>query len=78
MDIILRPTEDVEKFEDLRVCYFEDLLRWDTQRRKEILKKRSFVDCDCSKCQDPESDKLMSAMLCPKCEGCVPSSDRKY
>ena len=68
----------MEKLEDIRVCYFEDLLRWDTQRRKEILKKRSFVDCDCSKCQDPESDKLTSAIKCPKCTGCVPKADGKY
>ena len=74
-DMIIRATEAVQNFDDLKISYVDSYeLLGPTNERKENLLKKFHFDCKCLKCENLEGDQLKSSLKCPKCKGCVPSS----
>ena len=39
-----------------------------------MLLETYYISCNCLKCRDVAADNLKSSLICPKCQGCVPSS----
>ena len=70
--MIVRSMEKVENFSSFRISYLLKLYE-NTAKRRINLEKDYFFFCECSKCQDFETDKLKSSMICSKCLGCIPS-----
>ena len=59
---------DIKKGENLTITYCTLLTNTPTRVAK--LKKSKFFTCQCQLCHDPqEKGTLMSALICPKCQG---------
>ena len=59
---------DIQKGENLTITYCTLLTNTPTRLQK--LKKSKFFTCQCQLCHDPrEKGTLMSALICPKCQG---------
>ena len=60
--------QDIKKGENVTITYCT--LLTNTLTRQQKLKKSKFFTCQCQLCHDPrEKGTLMSAMICPKCQG---------
>ena len=71
-DVIIRTTENVSDFSDLRISYLKNLTQTTQQRQETLLENYHFF-CDCSTCKDEIKDQMKSSLLCPSCNlGCVP------
>ena len=45
-----------------------------TEKRRQDLLNRYYFQCKCFKCMDNATDEMKSSLLCPVCNGCVPSA----
>ena len=71
-EVIIRTTEYVSDFSDLRISYLKNLTETTQQRQEKLLQNYHFL-CDCSTCKDEIKDQTKSSLLCPNCKlGCVP------
>ncbi len=70
----LRLLEDVESFDEIRICYGSKLFVERTETRRSGLKSRYYFDCQCRSCQEVELDSMKSSLKCRLCKGCVPIS----
>ena len=61
--MILRTIEKANDFSSLRISYTR-LIGTIEERRKDLMEQYYFL-CNCSKCQDIESDQLKSSLICP-------------
>ena len=71
-EMYIRTVAKVEKFSDLRISYLLKLFDT-TEKRRRNLQRHYYFFCQCSRCQDVESDRCKSSLKCKKCQGCVPS-----
>ena len=74
-NMIIRTIENnVEHFNDLRFSYLPKLYERTMERKIRLVKSYYFI-CDCSTCQDSNSDQMKSSLKCSECkdeENCVP------
>ena len=70
--MILRTLDHVSDFSSLRIAYTR-LIGTIEDRRKDLMEQYYFF-CDCIKCNDIESDRLKTSLIClhSECRGCVP------
>ena len=70
--MILRTLDNVTDFSSLRIAYTR-LIGTIEDRRKDLIEQYYFF-CDCIKCNDIESDRLKTSLICShlECRGCVP------
>ena len=73
--MIIRTIENnVKHFNDLRFSYLPKLYERTMERRIRLMKSYYFL-CDCSNCQDSNSDKMKSSLKCSECRdenACIP------
>ena len=68
--LILRTMEDVQNFSDLRISYLGKFgIGTTSDERKKKLKLEYYFDCNCSKCEDPNSDAKLMSLICKKFDG---------
>ena len=72
--IVVRTIEDVENFSDLRITYFDP--RGKTHERRKYLRENYFFDCNCARCEDPNSDAKFASLKCKSCPGWVHESTK--
>ena len=73
-EMVVRTTEDVKDFSDLRIAYI-----WEdgkTHERRKQLKEKYFFDCKCVRCEDPNSDAKFASLKCKSCPGWVHESTK--
>ena len=75
-EMIVRAIENVDSFENIRITYLSKLFE-STYERQKTLSENYFFDCDCSRCQDQNTDQFKSSLICSKCQNCVPYSTKK-
>ena len=75
-EMIVRAIEDVDDFNDLSISYIPNLSVSTKKRRQDLLNEYYF-HCECSKCQDVDSDIKKSSIICPDCSHCAPTSTGK-
>ena len=71
--MVIRTTENVKNFSDLRISYLLKLYETTEIRRKSLLKDYYFF-CECNQCLDVISDQIKSSLKCNQCSGCVPTT----
>ena len=68
-EMVVRTTEDVKDFSDLRMAYLKEDGK--THERRKHLKEKYFFDCKCVRCEDPNSDAKFTSLKCKSCPGWV-------
>ena len=69
--LVVRALEDISVFDDVKISYVPRLYER-TSERQELLNSMYYFLCNCSLCQDRDSDKCKSSINCSTCGFCVP------
>ena len=74
--LVVRAIEDITDFDDVRISYIPRLYER-TFQRQELLNSMYYFSCNCSFCQDTDSENCKSSTKCSDCGFCVPLTSEK-
>ena len=76
-EMVVRAIEDVENLSEIRISYFDTRAIGDkTHERRKYLRENYFFDCNCARCEDPNSDAKFASLKCKSCPGWVHESTK--